>query len=84
MPHAKLLVSCFSRFGLDFPLKPSVRTVGGVFIIGFFLTSPSRFEFLEAVSTCFPQQGSLLVVGVEGFSKAVRLQQAVQQLEELL
>lgn len=33
--------------------------------------------------TCFPQQGPLLVVGVEGLAEAVRLQQAVQQLEEL-
>src|SRR4029434_7010004 len=25
-PHARLLVSCFSRLGLDFPLKPAEHT----------------------------------------------------------
>lgn len=34
--------------------------------------------------TCFPQQGSLLVVGVESLGKVVRVQQAIQQLKKLL
>lgn len=34
--------------------------------------------------TCFPQQGPLLVVGVESLGESVRLQQAVQQLKKLL
>jgi hypothetical protein len=29
-PHARLLVSCFRRLGLDLPLKPAERGVSGV------------------------------------------------------
>lgn len=43
-----------------------------------------KMEPMFSRPTCFPQQGSLLVVGVESLGKVVRVQQAIQQLKKLL
>lgn len=83
-PHARLLVSCFNRLGLDFPLKPADTPIR-ITINHSLRKVPAALKLKsETNPTCFPQQCPLLVVGIKGLGETVWLQQAVQQLEKLL
>ena len=113
--HARLCVSCFSRFGLALPLNPerqitaasltSQRHVSLMAVeynkfntcTSFLVYAKCKLQTLknslcECVSadghshhrTCFPEDVALVLVAVEALGEAVRLDETVKQLQQLL
>lgn len=65
--------------------KDTRNRLGVTVIFDYMIKSKGeKMEPMFSRPTCFPQQGSLLVVGVESLGKVVRVQQAIQQLKKLL